>query len=270
MKRAAITIILVLTALVGGCTVVQTTQPGAIGVNRKQYMFVSEEEVEKGSVEAYQQELTKARDKSALNTDPAALQRVRTISQRLIPQTTVFRPDAAKWNWEINVQKTDELNAYCMPGGKIMVYTGLIDKLKATDAELAAVLGHEMAHALREHARERVSQSYAQQAGLAVLGVATGVGDLTMQVASAISQVTFTLPHSREQEAEADRIGLELMARAGYDPHSAVTLWQKMNREAGSSGAEFLSTHPSSEARIKDLENTIPRVLPLYEAAKTK
>jgi len=266
MKRAA-WIAIIATSLTA-CTAVQTTQPGAIGVDRKQYMFVSEAEVEKGAVQAYQQELDKARSKGALNSDEAALSRIRAISQRLIPQTVVFRPDAQQWNWEINVQKTDELNAYCMPGGKIMVYTGLIDKLKATDAELATVIGHEMAHALREHTRERVSRSYAQQAGLTVLGVAVGAGDLTMQVASAISDVTFTLPHSREQEAEADRIGLELMARAGYDPHSAVTLWQKMNREAGSGGAEFLSTHPSSESRIRDLENAIPKVLPLYEAAR--
>lgn len=259
-----------LAILVTACTAVQTTQPGVIGVDRKQYMFVSEEEVEKGSVQAYQQELTKARDKGALNSDAAALQRIRAISQRLIPQAAVFRPDATQWKWEINVQKTDELNAYCMPGGKIMVYTGLMEKLKATDAELAAVIGHEMAHALREHTRERVSRAYAEQAGLAVLGVATGAGDLTMQVASAISQVTFTLPHSREQEAEADRIGLELMARAGYDPHAAVALWQKMSKEAGGSGAEFLSTHPSSDSRIRDLEASIPRVLPLYQAASAR
>jgi predicted Zn-dependent protease len=154
-----------------------------------------------------------------------------------------------------------------MPGGKIMVYTGLIDTVKTTDAELAAVIGHEIAHALREHSRERLSRAYAEQMVLAGVAVATGAEQSTMQLASQISAVTFTLPHSREQEAEADRIGLELMARAGYDPNAAVTLWQKMSKLGGGGPPEFLSTHPSGESRIRDLETNVPRVLPLYQAA---
>jgi predicted Zn-dependent protease len=155
-----------------------------------------------------------------------------------------------------------------MPGGKIMVYTGLIQKLNATDAELAAVIGHEIAHALREHSRERISRAYAEQLALAGIAVATGAGQNTMALASQVSQVTFSLPHSREQEAEADRIGLELMARAGYDPNEAVTLWKKMSQLSSGGPPEFLSTHPSSESRIHDLEKNIPRVMPLYLAAK--
>lgn len=256
-----------LSLLLAACTAVQTTNPGAIGVERKQYMLVSEQDVEKGAAVSYQQELDAASKKGSLNANAAHLQKVKGISDRLIPQTTAFRADAAQWSWSVNVQTNPELNAYCMPGGKIMVYSGIIEKLQLSDAELAAVIGHEMAHALREHTRERVSRAYAEQLGLAALAVATGAGETTMQLAGQISQVTFTLPHSREQETEADRIGLELMARAGYDPRAAVSLWEKMSREAGSSGPSFLSTHPASADRMKDLQASIPRVLPLYNAA---
>src|SRR5690606_7945676 len=207
----------------------------------------------------------KARAAGALNKDKFVYDRVQEISQRLIPHTRVFREDAPAWNWEINVQTSEDVNAYCMLGGKIIVYTGLLDTMLPTDDELAAVIGHEIAHALREHSRERLSRAYAEQLVLAGVAVATGAEQTTMQLASQISAVTFTLPHSREQEAEADRIGLELMARAGYDPNAAVTLWQKMS-EANSGGPpEFLSTHPSGESRIRDLERNVPRVLPLYQ-----
>jgi predicted Zn-dependent protease len=253
--------------LAAGCQTVQTTQPGAVGVNRKQHMMVSEQEIEKGSQVAYNDELNKAKQKGALNTDKATYQRVQNIAHRLIPQTATFRPDAPQWQWEVNVQTTEDVNAYCMPGGKIMVYTGLIEKLHATDAELAAVIGHEIAHALREHSRERISQAYAEQLALAGIAVATGASQATMQLASQVSAVTFSLPHSREQEAEADRIGLELGARAGFDPNAAVTLWQKMGNLASGGPPEFLSTHPSGESRIRDLQALVPRVLPLYQAA---
>lgn len=251
-----------------GCTAVQTTNSGAIGINRKQYMAVSEQTVEQGAIEAYNQELDKARKNNALNTHAPALERVRKISQRLIPQTTVFRPDASQWQWEVNVETSKEVNAYCMPGGKIMVYTGLIEKLEATDAELAAVIGHEMAHALREHSRERMSRQYGQQIALAVAAIATGAGEGMMNLAGMVSDVTFTLPHSREQESEADLIGLELIARAGYDPRASVSLWQKMMREADNAPPQFMSTHPSSATRIKDLQTSLPKVLPLYQSAK--
>src|ERR1044072_2723235 len=253
--------------LAAGCQTVQTTQPGAVGVDRKQHMLVSEDEIEKGSKEAYQQELQKAKEKRALNTDQQTYQRVQNIARRLIPQTGTFRPDAPQWKWEVNVESTDDVNAYCMPGGKIMVYTGLIEQLHATDAELAAVIGHEIAHALREHSRKRIPRAYAKQVALAGIALAPGAGNTTMQLASQISAVTFQLPHSREQEAEADRIGLELMARAGYDPNSAVVLWQKMGKLSSGGPPEFLSTHPSGESRIKDLQALVPRVMPLYQAS---
>lgn len=249
------------------CQTVQTTNPGAVGIQRKQHMLVSEQQVEQGAQVAYQQEVDKAKQKGALNPDPKTYERVQAITRRLIPQTTAFRADAAQWKWEVNVQQSDEVNAYCMPGGKIMVYTGLIDELKATDAELAAVIGHEIAHALREHSRERLSRSYAEQLALAGVALATGAGQTTMELAQQVSSVTFTLPHSREQESEADRIGLELMARAGYEPNAAISLWQKMAK-LGGSRPEFLSTHPSGESRIRDLQASLPRVQPLYQSAQ--
>lgn len=260
-------IIAAVAVLAAACQTVQTTQPGAIGVTRKQIMAVSSQQVDEGAKVAYDQEVNKARQAGALNKDKRVYDRVQKISQRLIPQTRTFRPDAPGWKWEVNVQSSEDVNAYCMPGGKIMVYTGLIDTIKPTDAELAAVIGHEIAHALREHSRERLSRAYAEQLVLAGVAVATGAESTTMQIASQVSAVTFTLPHSREQEAEADRIGLELMARSGYDPNAAVTLWQKMGKAGGGGPPEFLSTHPSGESRIRDLEKNVPLVLPLYQAA---
>lgn len=267
MKKTVFLAIFCLTAL-SACAPVQTTSSGAIGVERRQYMLVSEEQIEQSASLAYQQELQKAKSKGALNANPAHLDRVRKISYRLIPQTGVFRPDAPKWRWEVNVENTKEINAYCMPGGKIMVYSGLIDQLKVTDDELATVIGHEMAHALREHSRERVSRAMGQEAILSLGAAALGVNSQgAVELANQIATVTFQLPHSREQESEADSIGLELMARAGFDPRAAIALWQKMAAAAPSSGPNFLSSHPSSSQRMTDLQNLLPRVIPLYQAA---
>jgi len=250
-----------------GCQTVSTTAPGAIGVQRKQIMLVSEEEVEQSAKQSYAAEVGKAQQQGQLNADPRQTERVRRISQRLIRAVGVFRPDAANWPWEVNVQKTNELNAYCMPGGKIMVYSGLIDQLQLSDAELATVIGHEMAHALREHSREAVSRAYAQQLGLGALGVITGMSSDSVQLAGMISNVTFSLPRSRVQESEADEIGLELMARAGYDPAAALSLWKKMDQASQSGTPAFLSTHPASSRRLADLQALLPRVIPLYQAA---
>jgi len=251
-----------------GCQTVQTTQPGAVGVERKQRMLVSEEQIEQGAAEAYSQEKQKAQAEGKLNSNSALTSRVRNVSQRLIPHTATFRPDAPNWKWEVNTLTTKELNAYCMPGGKIMVYTGLMEQLDLTDAELSAVIGHEMAHALREHSRERISRAYAQQLALAGVAVVTGATQGTLDLANMVASVTFQLPHSREQEAEADVIGLELMARAGYDPNAAVNVWKKMMSAEKGGTPEFLSTHPSPTSRINELQALVPKVMPLYEQAK--
>ena len=277
MKRFFSTLLLGAMLALYGCSTVQTTQSGAVGVERKQFMMLSEKQVESMSAQSYLQTLQEADAKKTLNTNPAQLLRVRAISNRLIAQTGVFRPDARNWKWEVNVQENEQLNAYCMPGGKIMVFTGLMDKLHTTDDELAQVIGHEIAHALREHGRERMSIAYAQQAGVLGLAVLASVfsndsntAQNTAVAAMAVSTVALTLPNSREQEREADRVGLELAARAGYDPNAAVTLWQKMMANGGGKPPEWLSTHPSDKSRIQDLQALVPRVMPLYRQAKAK
>jgi predicted Zn-dependent protease len=261
---------LTLLAALASCQTVQTTQPGAVGVERKQAMLLSSSQVNNSASMAYQQEMKKAAGKNMLNRDAAQVTRVKTIAQRLIPATSVFRPDAPKWAWEVNVVTSDQVNAWCMPGGKMAVYTGLIEKLKVTDDELAAVMGHEIAHALREHGRERASQAAGQTLILGAAGAALGLGQGSVQLAQIVTDVTFNLPNSREHEIEADRIGVELSARAGYDPRAAVTLWQKMGQVGGSAPPQFLSTHPSPENRQKDLTDYAARVMPLYESARKR
>jgi predicted Zn-dependent protease len=276
MKK--ILLALLATLLLGGCATTQTTKSGVVGVERKQYVgLVSEKEAEEQSALAYQQTLKQAESKKVLNTDSAETQRVRAIAQRLISQVDVFRTDAANWNWQVNVMESKDINAYCMAGGKMMVYTGLLDEIKPTDDELAAVMGHEISHALREHVRERMSRAKAQQLGLigaaALVGISTKSGDnavKTIALGGALATVAMTLPNSRTAEHEADEMGLELMARAGYNPNAAVTLWEKMNAKGGAKPPEFLSTHPSNESRVNDIKRLVPKVMPLYEKAKAK
>jgi predicted Zn-dependent protease len=256
-------------SLLAACAAVDTTSSGAVGVDRKQYMsgMVSEAALEQEAAQQYSTLMGQAKAQGALDVDAAQTARVRKIAQKLIAQVGVFRPDAANWNWQVHVLNSDEVNAWCMPGGKIAVYSGLINQIKPTDAELAAVIGHEMAHALREHAREQVSQQMVTNMGLSVLSAVTGVG-ATADLGNALSQVMFTLPNSRTHEAEADRIGVELAARAGYDPRAAVTLWQKMGAlSAGNAPPEFLSTHPSAASRSTDLTAAAEKVMPLYQSA---
>jgi len=268
-RRPALLLVVAAFAL-SSCQTVQTTQPGAVGVQRKQSMLLSSQEVNQGAVRAYREELKKAAAKGALNRNPAQVARVRAIARRLEAASGAFRPDAPRWAWETNVITSNEINAWCMPGGKIAVYTGLIDRLHVTDDELAAVMGHEIAHALREHGRERASQAMAQAMVISIVGAAVGASGSSMQLAQIITDVTINLPNSREDEQEADRIGVELAARAGYDPRAAVTLWQKMERASGSGPPQFLSTHPSPENRIRDLQIYAARVMPLYEAARRR
>lgn len=273
-KHITLVIAAVLATQLSGCAT--TTSDSVSGVKRTQLMLLPASYVDDMSNQAYTETLNTAKNKQSLNADKAELERVRTISNRLISQVGVFRADATKWQWEVNVEKNDQLNAYCMPGGKIMVYSGLINKLKATDDELAAVIGHEIAHALREHGRERMSQAYVQQFGIQALaaivtkGTSATVGSASAQVAGLGSQLFFALPNGREQERESDKIGLELAARAGYNPDAAVTLWQKMEAQGGAKPPEFLSTHPASENRIAELRALAPKVRPLYEAAKAR
>lgn len=272
MKKLLVLTLLVFTQLSGCAT---TTSSSVAGVDRKQLLILPESQVQSMSAQAYVQTLKEADSKNTLNTNSAQVARVRNISNRLIAQTGHFRSDVKDWKWEVNVQTNDQINAYAMPGGKIMVYTGLIEKLNATDAELAAVIGHEIAHALREHGRERMSIAAVQQLGIAGLAVLAGtsknqnVAGAGVQAAALGSSLFFAMPNNREQEREADRIGLELAARAGFDPNAAVSLWQKMSAASGGKAPpEFLSTHPANESRIAVLRELIPSVMPLYQQAK--
>ncbi|ARP87112.1 M48 family metallopeptidase [Bordetella genomosp. 9] len=268
--RSALASTLFVLAALGGCAGVHTTQSGAVGVDRTQYMssLVSSQDLQKEADQQYATIISQAKAKNLLDVNAQQVARVRAVAQRLIAQVGTFRPDAASWNWEVHVISSSEVNAWCMPGGKIAVYTGLLDQIKPTDAELAAVLGHEISHALREHARERVSQQMATSVGLSVLSVVTG-STAVSDLGGKLSDVMFTLPNSRTHEAEADRMGVELAARAGYDPNAAVSLWRKMGAaSAGNAPPEILSTHPSAESRIADLQVAAQQVMPLYQQAQ--
>lgn len=258
------------TALVlGGCA--STTSGGAVGAERKQLLLVSSAQLEQMAAQSYTKLQADASKKSALNTDPALTQRVRAIATRIEPHTAVFRRDAPAWKWEVNVISSNELNAFCMPGGKIAFYSGLINKLDLSDQEIAIVMGHEISHALREHSREQVSQAIAAQAtigiGAALLGLGSGSADLASTAYDALIATKF----SRVDEDEADRMGLELSARAGYDPRAGISLWQKMMKaNQGGRPPEFLSTHPAETNRIQRIESLLPAVIPLYDAARRR
>src|ERR1700741_1009789 len=245
-----IALLAVFASALWGCQSVDTTQAGTVGVDRHQMMAVSSQEVDAGAKKAYAQMMAEAQKKNVLDRDAAQVARIRAITQRLIPQTAVFRPDATKWDWEVHVITLDEVNAWCMPGGKMALYTGLIQKLNATDDELAAVMGHEISHALREHSREQVSRQMGTQMAIGIAGALLGVGDLGQSIAGTVADVPLNLPQSRTAEQEADRIGVELAARAGYDPRAAISLWQKMAATGGAQPAQWLSTHPSHETLI--------------------
>ncbi len=258
---------LLITLTLGGCETVQTTESGAVGVQRTQRMSFSSAEVNGAAAQAYSQTMQEARNKGILNRNPAQVNRVRTIANRLIPATAAFRKDGPGWQWEVNVISSDEVNAWCMPGGKRAVYTGLIEKLQVTDDELAAVMGHEIAHALREHGREKASQQQAQATVVNIGAALLGLGNVATSLAGVVANVTWGLPNSREFEHEADNVGVELAARAGYDPRAAITLWQKMASASGGGGPGFLSTHPSAANRIAELQKSSARVMPLYQQA---
>lgn len=257
--------------LLAGCQAVNTTSGGAVGVERKQYMFsmLSADQVNQMYAQSYLQTLSEASSKDALDKTSANARRVQAVADRLIPQAPRFRPDAANWNWEVNLIKSPELNANCGPGGKIIFYSGIFEQLKLSDDEIAAIMGHEMAHALREHSREAMSKAYGIEMAKQGAGALLGVGEDSQALADTVVQYSLTLPNSRGNENEADLIGLELAARAGYDPNAAISLWRKMEAAGGNAPPEFMSTHPSSSSRIASLQAAIPKVMPLYEQARS-
>jgi predicted Zn-dependent protease len=229
--------------------------------------LVPASQLERQAAQQYQQLLRQAAAKGALA--PAShpeLQRLRRIAARLIPHASRFNPEASRWQWEVNLIGAKEVNAFCMPGGKIVFYTGLVQGLRLTDDEIAIVMGHEIAHALREHARERLAKSELTDLGVSLLGSLIGQGQYTR--AFRMGGDLLNLKFSRDDESEADIIGLELTARAGYDPRAGISLWQKMDAANHGAPPQWLSTHPANENRIRDMEAHLPEVLPLYEQAR--
>ena len=235
--------------------------------------LVPAQEVEKMAGQQYKQVLEQADSKNALAPpDNEELKRLRTIAQRLIPFATPWNERASQWQWEVNLIGSKQINAYCMPGGKIAFYTGILRTLQLTDDEAAMVMGHEMAHALREHARERMGKSTvttgAARLGGALLSGWLGIDpNLTDMVAQQGANL-LNLKFSREDESEADLVGMEIAARAGYDPRAGITLWEKMGANNKGAPPQWLSTHPASGTRIADMQAAMPSVMPLFERAR--
>jgi predicted Zn-dependent protease len=230
--------------------------------------LVPAKQVEGQAGQQYGQLLKEADRKNALaKDDHPQVVRLRAIAKKLIPHAERFNPRAKEWRWEVNLIGSKQINAFCMPGGKIAFYTGILDQLKLTDDEVAMIMGHEIAHALWEHARERMAKSVATDVGASLLGELVGGGKYSGLFR--MGGDLLTLKFSRSDESEADLVGLDLAARAGYDPRAGITLWQKMAAASKGEQLEFLSTHPSGNSRIEDIKAQLPKVMPLYEANRT-
>ena len=250
-------------AFLSGCT----TNP--ITGRSQMVGLVSEGQAIQGSAQAYQELVGQLEKKKQVERDSVRVKKVEEITDRLIAQAIKLRPNSAGWKWEVQVINDPKtVNAFCMAGGKMAIYTGLLEQLKATDDEIAQVMGHEISHALADHTRERMSVATATNAGVQILGAVAGVGRVGSDLMQNAAVIAIGLPNSRESEAEADQIGIELAARAGFDPKAAVTLWQKMGKEGGGP-PEFLSTHPSPQNRAARLADLGRQVTPLYVAAKS-
>ena len=230
--------------------------------------LVPAETLENSARQQYAQVLSQARAQDALAPDGhPQLQRLHTIAQKLIPHTTPWNKRARNWKWQVNLISSKQINAWCMPGGKIAFYTGILEQLRLNDDEVAMIMGHEMAHALREHARERLAKTQATGFGLSIASQLLGLGSLGDAAANLGTQL-LTLKYSRDDETESDLVGLEIAARGGYRPEASVTLWQKMQAASGNGGPSFLSTHPSGNNRIEELQANLPKVQHLYEQAR--
>ena len=238
-----------------------------VGKNSGFAKLVPAEKVEQAAAQQFVQMQRQAQEKRALAPDDhPQLQRLRYIAKRIIPFTPPWNSRATRWKWEVILIGSPQINAFCMPGGKIAFFWGILQRLQLNDDEVAMIMGHEMAHALREHARERMGKSFATRGALELGSALLGLGDLG-RVAAGMGEQLLTLVFSRDDESEADLVGMELAARAGYNPAAGVTLWQKMGAVSKGAPPEFLSTHPSGPTRIKDIEANLPKVEGLYARA---
>src|SRR2546425_3908609 len=254
--------LLAVLACVAGCATNPIT-------GRQQFMVVSEKMAIGESAAAYNSMMGDLGKKKKIEADGERAKKVREITDRLIAQAVRFRPDSANWNWEVQVINDPQtVNAFCMAGGKMAIYSGMWEKLKATDDEIAHVMGHEIGHALANHTQERMSIAYSTGVGAQIAAIALGARDQTAVLMQQAAVLAIQRTKSRESESEADQIGIELAARAGYDPAAAVSLWDKMGK-LGGTPPEFLSTHPSPEHRKEILQALGARMQPLYLAAKS-
>jgi predicted Zn-dependent protease len=239
-----------------------------VGRNSGFAQLVPADDIEASAVKQYSEILMQAASQKALGgPEHPQVIRLRRIAQRLIPFTNEWNPRAKSWTWEVNLIGSKQINAFCMPGGKIVFYTGILEQLQLTDDEVAQIMGHEIAHALREHARARMGKSAATSMGAGLLSQLLGLGDVGRTVTNYGVQL-LNMTFSRSDESEADLVGLELAARAGYDPRAGITLWQKMAASSQGAPPQWLSTHPAGNTRIADIERNLPRVLPIYERAR--
>jgi Zn-dependent protease with chaperone function len=264
-----------LLALAGFTSLVPAQQPApqqdGIPVTKLSRLRVLADEsaVNEQSKLQYTQLLKEAQQKQALvpASDPR-VQRLRAIAQRIVPYAARWNPAAANWQWEVNLLNSEQVNAFCMPGGRIAFFTGILNKLNLTDDEVAMVMGHEISHALREHARKRMVESTATSAAgklLGALGSAwLGIDPRITDTVTGVGAQLLTMRFSRGEETEADIVGLDLAARAGFDPRAGLALWQKMGAAGSGQPLEFLSTHPSGESRINEMRKNLPLVMPVY------
>jgi predicted Zn-dependent protease len=235
-----------------------------VGKNSVFTKLVPAETIEESAAQQYSKMLQQAAAQGALGgKEHAQVRRLRSIAAKIIPNALGWNPRAANWRWEVNLIGSKQINAFCMPGGKIAFYSGILEQLKLTDDEVATVMGHEVAHALREHARERMGKSAATNLGANLVSSVFGLGQLGQTVTSYGAQL-LTLQFSRSDESEADLVGMELAARSGFDPRAGVSLWQKMAAASKGAPPQWLSTHPSGTTRIADIEANLPKVMPLY------
>ncbi len=247
----------------------EDTQDGVkVGKMSSLRKLVPEQQLEAQAYQQYSGMKMQAQQQGALASDQhPQLLRLRAIAHKLIPHVQRWNPRAAQWQWEVNLIGSKQVNAFCMPGGKIAFYSGILDALKLTDDEAAVVMGHEMAHALREHGRARAAKSAALRLGAAVTSSVLGLGHTGQTVVGQGTQLAL-LKFSRSDETEADLVGLDLAARAGFDPRAGIALWQKMGMLNKNAPPQWLSTHPAGSNRIAEMRKHLPEVMPLFTNAK--
>ena len=270
-RRRLLQILTLLAALSTAAVPLAMARDGVeVGGNSAFSRLVPADTIERSGQLQYAQIMREAADKHLLRASGHPdLRRLRAIAANITPFTGDWNPRANDWKWEINLIDSKQINAFCLPGGKIAFYSGILDQLQLTDDEVAMVMGHEIAHALREHARERLGKNAATSIGAGVISQLLGLGDIGQTVTRYGAQL-MTLQFSRSDESEADLVGMELAARAGYNPQAGITLWRKMSAASKGAPPQWLSTHPSGQTRIAEMEKNLPRVMPIYRRASKR